>query len=125
MLHPRVSIESAESGDKDLDLARTRVLELFVGALEAVEPARAVRDSLDWQGSRLVVGGQTIPDVKGHSSHRRRQSGGCDDARRPRGVERNHRLGGPDYQGGSRRCDAPSALFECMKLAILFRMIVE
>ena len=34
--------------DRDLDSQRARVRELFFAALEAVEPARAVREGLDW-----------------------------------------------------------------------------
>src|SRR3954454_4689910 len=47
--------------DRDLDLARARILELFFAALEAVEPARAVRDMLALRDGCLVVGNKTLP----------------------------------------------------------------
>jgi glycerate 2-kinase len=50
--------------DPDLDLARTRIRELFFAALESVEPARAVRDTLALRDGCLVVGNKTLAEAK-------------------------------------------------------------
>jgi hydroxypyruvate reductase len=42
-------------------MARARIRELFFAALNAVEPARAVRKRLDWHDDCLVVAGKTLP----------------------------------------------------------------
>ena len=65
MPNPRPSRELSEVGDEELELARARVRELFFTALEAVEPARAVRNRLDWHGDCLVVGGKSLKATKG------------------------------------------------------------
>ena len=65
VLNPRPSRELSEVGDEELELARARVRELFFTALEAVEPARAVRNRLDWHGDCLVVGGKSLTATKG------------------------------------------------------------
>ena len=57
--------DRAESVDRDLDRERARVRELFFAALEAVEPARAVREGLAWDESCLVVEGDGLPALKG------------------------------------------------------------
>jgi glycerate 2-kinase len=49
----------------DLDLARARIRELFFAALESVEPARAVRDTLALRDGCLVVGNTTRAEAKG------------------------------------------------------------
>jgi glycerate 2-kinase len=50
----------SELGNSDLDSAQGRVRELFVAALDAVEPARAVRTRLDWHDDCLVIAGNTL-----------------------------------------------------------------
>jgi glycerate 2-kinase len=55
----RPSRDSVRSGDL-LEDTRARVRELFVAGLEAVEPARAVRTRLGWQGDCLVVDGASL-----------------------------------------------------------------
>ena len=65
MLDPRPRRDEPETSDHDVELARARIRELFAAALEAVEPARAVRDTLDWRDGCLVVGDATLPDAGG------------------------------------------------------------
>jgi glycerate 2-kinase len=61
VLNPRPSRHQSDPGDRVLELARARVRELFFAALDAVEPARVVRKSLDWRHDCLVVAGETLP----------------------------------------------------------------
>ena len=61
MPDPRPRRDPAEPGDSDLEMARARIRELFFAALNAVEPARAVRKRLDWHDDCLVVAGKTLP----------------------------------------------------------------
>lgn len=60
MPDPRPSRDPRELGDRDLELARARVRELFFAALEAVEPAGAVRHGLDWHDDYLVVADKAL-----------------------------------------------------------------
>ena len=85
MPDPRPSRELSEVGDEELELARARIRELFFAALEAVEPARAVRNRLDWHGDCLFVGGKSLKATKG---------GGRYDARCPRGLAWKRRIRG-------------------------------
>jgi glycerate 2-kinase len=57
---PRPQRDSTETGAQGLDLARLRIRELFFAALESVEPARAVRNTLDWRDGNLIVGDKTL-----------------------------------------------------------------
>src|SRR5215210_3220590 len=59
--HPRR--DSTETRDRELDLVRARIRELFYAALQAVDPARAVRDALDVGDGCLIVGDETIRDT--------------------------------------------------------------
>ena len=63
MLDPRPRPDSTES--HDLDVARARIHELFFAALKAVDPARAVRDTLDWHDGCLVVEDRNLPSPDG------------------------------------------------------------
>jgi glycerate 2-kinase len=65
VLDPRRSSDRAESVYRDLDRERARVRQLFFAALEAVEPARAVREGLAWHETCLVVKGAGLPALKG------------------------------------------------------------
>jgi glycerate 2-kinase len=65
VLNPRPRLDPTDTRNHDLELARARILELFFAALEAVEPARAVRDALDWRDGSLVVGDVTLPSRGG------------------------------------------------------------
>jgi hydroxypyruvate reductase len=65
VLNPRPRLDSTNTGNHELDLARARIRELFFAALEAVEPARAVRDTLDWRDGSLVVGNVALPSPEG------------------------------------------------------------
>ena len=65
MLDPRPWRDSSKATDPDLELTRDRVRELFFAALEAVEPARAVRNRLDCRGDCLMVGGKSLKSPKG------------------------------------------------------------
>jgi len=60
VLDPRSSCHPPEPGDRDLELARAQVLELYFAALDAVEPSRAVRTTLDWHDDRLFVVGEAL-----------------------------------------------------------------
>ena len=64
-MNPRHSFDCAGSLYRDLDRERARVRELFFAALEAVEPARAVRDGLGWDENCLVVNGSKLQALKG------------------------------------------------------------
>ncbi|HEX5993483.1 MAG TPA: DUF4147 domain-containing protein [Thermomicrobiales bacterium] len=64
MLDPNPRRDPTEISNHDLDLARARIRELFFAAIEAVEPSRAVRNSLAWEDGRLIVGGKTLPAVR-------------------------------------------------------------
>src|SRR5829696_5244601 len=65
VLDPRRSSDRAESVYRDLDRERARVRQLFFAALEAVEPARAVREGLAWHETCLVVKGAGLRALKG------------------------------------------------------------
>jgi glycerate 2-kinase len=65
VLDPRPSHDPPEANDRDLELARARVRELFSTALEAVEPARGVRNGLGWHNDCLVVAGKSLKAPKG------------------------------------------------------------
>jgi glycerate-2-kinase len=54
-----------ESEDRDLELARARIRELFFAALDAVEPSRAVRKVLDWHDDCLFIAGETLQAPRG------------------------------------------------------------
>jgi glycerate 2-kinase len=54
-----------EPSDRDLDLARAQIRELYFAALAAVEPSRAVQNGLDWQDNCLVVAGNSLWAPKG------------------------------------------------------------
>jgi hydroxypyruvate reductase len=62
---PRPRPDPTDAHDLDLDLARARIRELFSAALVAVDPARAVRDTLDWRDGCLVVADKTLPSPEG------------------------------------------------------------
>ena len=64
MLDPHPRRDATSMSDHDLELTRARVLELFLAAIEAVEPSRAVRNSVDWRDGCLIVGDRTFPAVK-------------------------------------------------------------
>jgi glycerate 2-kinase len=61
VLDPRPSYHPSEPGERDLELARARVRELFFAALDAVEPSRAVRTMLSWHDEFLFLAGQSLP----------------------------------------------------------------
>jgi glycerate 2-kinase len=65
VLNPRPRLDPTDTRNHDLELARARIVELFFAALEAVEPARAVRGALDWCDGSLVVGDVTLPSPGG------------------------------------------------------------
>ena len=65
MRDPRPSRDLRDTEDVYVERARARVRELFVAALQAVEPARAVRTRLGWQDDCLVVAGRTIRATQG------------------------------------------------------------
>jgi glycerate 2-kinase len=65
VLDPRRSSDRAESDYRDLDRERARVRDLFFAALEAVEPARAVREGLAWDENCLLVNGAGLLALKG------------------------------------------------------------
>jgi glycerate 2-kinase len=65
VLDPHPRRDPTETSDHELDLARSRVQELFLAALEAVEPARAVRNTLAYRDGRLMVGDRALPVAKG------------------------------------------------------------
>lgn len=65
MPEQRLSPDSFEPHDDELELARTQVRELFFAALEAVEPMRAVQERLDWHDECLVVGDKSLGAPKG------------------------------------------------------------
>ena len=94
---PRVN--SSEVGDEELELARARVRELFFTALEAAEPARAVRNRLDWHGDCLVVGGKSLKATKGVHVVAGK-GGGRYDARCPRGLAWKRRIRGRHHNEG-------------------------
>src|SRR5215207_9420183 len=56
----RPSCRRSEPRDRDLELARARVRELFFAALDAVEPSRAVRTTLRWHDDSLLVADETM-----------------------------------------------------------------
>jgi glycerate 2-kinase len=56
----RPSYHTPEPEDRDLELARARIRQLFFAALDAVEPSRAVRKALDWHDDCLFVAGETL-----------------------------------------------------------------
>jgi len=60
VLDSRPSCRRSEPRDRDLELARARVRELFFAALDAVEPSRAVRTTLRWHDDSLLVGDETM-----------------------------------------------------------------
>jgi glycerate 2-kinase len=65
VLDQRPSCQPPEPGDCDLELARARVCELFFAALDAVEPSRAVRMTLDWHDDCLFVARETLQAPRG------------------------------------------------------------
>jgi glycerate 2-kinase len=65
VLDQRPSCQPPEPGDCDLELARARVRELFFAALDAVEPSRAVRMTLDWHDDCLFVARETLQAPRG------------------------------------------------------------
>jgi glycerate 2-kinase len=65
VLDPRPLHYPHEPSDRDLELARARVRELFSAALKAVEPARAVRNGLGWHDDCLVVNEKSLKAPKG------------------------------------------------------------
>jgi glycerate 2-kinase len=64
VLDPHHRRDPTAISDHDLESARARIRELFVAAIEAVEPSRAVRKSLDWRDGCLVVDGKMLPAVE-------------------------------------------------------------
>jgi len=60
VLDSRPSCRRSEPRDRDLELARARVRELFFAALDAVEPSRAVRTTLRWHDDSLLVADETM-----------------------------------------------------------------
>jgi glycerate 2-kinase len=64
VLDPRSWHDPTTDSDPDLDLARALIRELFIDALESVEPARAVRDALALREGSLIVGDKTLPAAK-------------------------------------------------------------
>jgi glycerate 2-kinase len=65
VLDPYPPRDPTEISDHHLDLARSLVQELFLAALEAVEPARAVRTTLAYGDGRLIVGDKSLPVARG------------------------------------------------------------
>jgi glycerate 2-kinase len=65
VLDPYPQRDPTEISDHHLDLARSLVQELFLAALEAVEPARAVRTTLAYGDGRLIVGDKSLPVARG------------------------------------------------------------
>ena len=61
MLDPRPSYHPSEPGERDLELARARVRELFFAALDAVEPSRAVRTMVNWHDEFLFLADHSLP----------------------------------------------------------------
>src|SRR5918997_2208145 len=55
------SREKTDSSGHDLEIARALIRKLFSAALQAVEPARAVRDTLAWRDGCLIVGEKSLP----------------------------------------------------------------
>jgi hydroxypyruvate reductase len=53
--------DKTESSGHDFEFARALIRKLFSAALQAVEPARAVRDTLAWRDGCLVVEDKTLP----------------------------------------------------------------
>jgi glycerate 2-kinase len=64
VLDPRLRPDAPETSAHDVHLGRARIRELFAAALEAVEPARAVRNTLDWRDGCLIIGDNAVPDAK-------------------------------------------------------------
>src|SRR5829696_612010 len=65
VLDPYPRHDPTEISDRHLDLTRSLVQELFLAALEAVEPARAVRTTLAYRDGRLIVGDKLLPVARG------------------------------------------------------------
>jgi hydroxypyruvate reductase len=56
--------DETQTSARDAGLGRVRIRELFAAALEAVEPACAVRNTLDWRDGCLIIGDNTLPDAR-------------------------------------------------------------
>jgi glycerate 2-kinase len=60
VLNQRPSCQPSEPGDRGVDRASAQIRELFFAALDAVEPSRAVRKTLDWHDDCLFIAGETL-----------------------------------------------------------------
>ena len=87
-----------------------RIRELFFAALAAVEPARAVRNWLEWHDGCLVVGDKTLPAPKGVHVVAVGKAAVAMTQGALAGIEWEHRLGGRYHQAGPRQGAAPAAV---------------